>query len=123
MSLTIKEKTIHRFWAKVDTSGECWNWIGAINTNGYGRFRLFGIPTSAHRASFIINYGSIPELDEWHGMCVLHKCDNKCCVNPEHLFLGTQQDNIIDMYSKGRGHSNPSRGKDHYRYNPELHQL
>lgn len=76
----------------------CWNWIAGKTQDGYGRFRVG--PKSvmmAHRYAWELQRGKVPE-----GMQVLHKCDNPSCVNPEHLFLGTQNDNIQDMVSKGR---------------------
>jgi hypothetical protein len=98
------------FWSKVNKSPEinktCWEWIGQSLVSGYGRMRFDGTYQSSHRISWQMHYGSIPK-----GLNVLHKCDNRLCVNPEHLFLGTQQDNMIDMVTKGRG--NPPRGKFH----------
>ena len=92
-----------RFWTHVVTTEDesCWEWQGAIDkVTGYG---VFGVTrreqTTAHRVSWIINYGPIPDSIQ-----VLHSCDHRPCVRPDHLFLGTQQDNIDDMIKKGRGH-------------------
>lgn len=86
-----------RFWEKVSKDEECWLWNGARNRDGYGEFCLEGRNISSHRYSWILHYGDIP-----NGLQVLHKCDNAPCVNPEHLFTGTQLDNMIDMDRKGR---------------------
>lgn len=88
------EKDLERFWSKVDKSGECWEWTSQRN-NGYGLFSFKGKPIYAHRFSFFLSNG---EYTGW----VLHKCDNPPCVNPSHLFEGSHQDNMDDMYSKGR---------------------
>lgn len=88
------------FWSKVDASGECWLWVGTLNRRGYGHFptgKRHGLSHTAHRSSWIIHHGPIPE-----GLHVLHRCDNPSCVNPDHLFLGTHRDNMKDMKEKGR---------------------
>lgn len=81
---------------------ECWLWRASTNDLGYG---LFG-PRRAHRASYEFFYGEIPK-----GMSVLHRCDVRNCVNPEHLFLGTQADNVRDMMQKKRHRCTPMRGE------------
>jgi len=95
-----------RFWAKVKRGapGKCWEWTAKKNNMGYGRI---GVRKEAghsfmlaHRLSYELEYGPF-EADAW----VLHKCDNPGCVNPEHLFLGNQSDNVRDMHSKARGRS------------------
>lgn len=87
-----------RFWARVDVVvGSCWVWTGAVGDHGYGRITEKGKRYRAHRMAWLINCGEIPE-----GLSVLHKCDNPSCVNPDHLFLGTQKVNIADGIQKGR---------------------
>ena len=95
MKITEKDKA--RFFEKVDVKGkyDCWEWK-AFKFKGYGRFYLNG-KKYAHRASWELHNGQIPQ-----GMCVLHLCDNPGCVNPAHLFLGTQLDNIKDRDKKSR---------------------
>lgn len=85
------------FWAKVHKTDACWMWTGAVNGHGYGHCGRHGHTHSAHRLAWELAYGAIPE-----GMSVLHRCDVPLCVRPEHLFLGTQADNIHDMHAKGR---------------------
>lgn len=75
----------------------CWVWTGSRMPTGYGDFRMDRKHFSAHRAAFAAFIGAIPP-----GMHVLHKCDVKACCNPEHLFIGTNLDNIRDSQAKGR---------------------
>ena len=91
------------FWHFVDMSGDCWMWTGCRNYQGYGYFRFEGKMRRAHRIAWILTNGPIPHGEGFHGICVLHRCDNRLCVKPDHLFLGTNHDNVIDMWKKGRG--------------------
>jgi hypothetical protein len=75
----------------------CWNWTACKTNRGYGKTSLNGMTTYVHRAIWVINFGEIPT-----GMYVCHKCDNPSCCNPEHLFLGTQKDNMRDCANKDR---------------------
>lgn len=88
-----------RFWAKVDKTSEtgCWVWTAYRFHDGYGAIEINGRHAKAHRVSYELNIG--PILD---GLCVCHKCDNKICVRPDHLFADTQKENVTDMYRKGR---------------------
>ena len=76
----------------------CWLWAAFIRPDGYGCIKHSRKTIMAHRAAWIVYYGEIP-----NGMNVLHKCDVRCCVNPDHLWLGTDRDNVVDMEAKGRG--------------------
>lgn len=103
MSKYTPEQQVTAFWLKVNKNGSipehcpelgnCWEWTAFRLSNGYGLLHT-GL---AHRFSWKIANGEIPK-----GLFVLHKCDNRSCVNPAHLFLGTQLDNMRDMHSKGR---------------------
>ena len=85
-----------RFWAKVEKTDGCWLWTASTINSGYGAVGFMGHRTTAHRMSWFLAHGSWPDL------CVLHRCDVKLCVRPDHLFLGTQADNVRDMDEKGR---------------------
>jgi hypothetical protein len=98
-----------RFWSKVDKRGvnDCWEWQAGKTSDGYGRMRANGHRVLAHRISYQLERGQIPK-----GLWCLHKCDNPGCVNPSHLFLGTHDDNMRDMVSKGR--ARVPRGSNHW---------
>ena len=92
-----------RFWSKIVFGmSDCWFWRAATDDAGYGWLQN----KRAHRVSWELHHGPIP-----HEMKVLHRCDVRNCVNPEHLFLGTQADNVADMKAKGRGRNVPQYGE------------
>lgn len=95
----IKKTVSERFHEKIITSKEtgCWLWKGSLNNKGYGWININRKATLAHRVSWILKNGEIPP-----NMKVLHKCDIRNCVNPDHLFLGTLKDNMQDCSDKGR---------------------
>lgn len=113
----MEERAIVRFWSWVDirSRDECWLWNGVRNRSGYGRFiisrgarkgaesrRYFG----AHRLAFEFSIGAIPD-----GLLVCHRCDVRHCCNPDHLFLGSNSENMADMVAKGRARSSGFRGE------------
>lgn len=104
---TKRASPLYRFRLKVQVLGpdDCWLWTGS-KSGGYGNFAFNGKTVKAHRYSYIITYGSIPD-----GMEICHTCDTPACVNPRHLWAGTHGDNVRDCISKGRG--NKSYGKAH----------
>lgn len=97
----LSERFRKRFWAKVRKGEACWEWTGGKTYDGYGRICLVGDRVRrnllAHRASWIIAHGPIPS-----GLQVCHRCDVRTCVNPEHLYLGTNWENAMDCIGKGR---------------------
>ena len=106
----IKEDLKTRFLKKIliDDKTGCWNWTASGRGVGYGCLKIEGKVVDSHRVSWMLFQGNIPE-----NMLVCHKCDNVFCINPDHLFLGTHQDNMDDKMSKKRnpdyaGERNPS---------------
>jgi len=103
---------LERFNAKyIKIEGGCWEWSASKHRQGYGRIRLGkkeGKTVQAHRVSYELFIGEIPSEK-----LVCHRCDNPSCVNPDHLFLGTHKDNMIDKYKKGRQGILPT-GEDHW---------
>lgn len=117
--------TIERFYSrfKRNDETECWDWQGPLSSHGYGlisgeiagkRYGPKGTRFLAHRVSWIIHFGDIPEGAGKHGTVVMHTCDNRACVNPRHLRLGSQGDNVQDMLEKGRKVSGTPSGVKHW---------
>lgn len=108
---------VDRFWKYADKSGDCWEWKGPKNHYGYGTLRAggrYGKTVLAHRLSWELHNGEIPEMGGYHGAVIRHSCDNRGCVNPHHLEIGTQKDNVLDMDDRGRRVSNPKKGDSHH---------
>lgn len=108
-----------RLWRNVAKRGpaECWPWIGSTRTSGYGSIGTGGRKgksATAHRVVWELTHGPIPRSSDYHGMVVMHTCDNRLCCNPLHLVLGRQSDNVRDMDDKGRRVSAPRFGEKHH---------
>lgn len=99
-------KLIKRFWNKVNKTETCWQWQASIFTNGYGQFLAkAGLTMKTHRIAWIIGNNNFIPNDK----IIMHICDNKLCVNPLHLKLGTPQENTLDSVAKGRWYKPPER--------------
>ncbi len=98
-----------RLWSKVNRGAvtDCWPWSGSIGKDGYGRISVDLKPQLAHRVAYELSTGISPGE-----LFVCHRCDNPPCCNPDHLFLGTSQDNVSDMVRKGRGFDGSGIGED-----------
>ena len=114
----IDTATIARFWQKVkmpntnqNVEKECWEWIGGKTGEGYGQFGLNRVMTGAHKISYVLEHGQIEE-----GLGVLHKCNNRSCVNPHHLYTGTAKDNGYDLQKRiESGDLSINQGENHPR--------
>lgn len=110
LALYREEINAERFWARVAIAGpdDCWHWRGSRKTTGYGHFQVCRKPRRTHRVAFALEYGAVP-----YDAYVLHHCDQPSCVNPYHLWLGTQSDNIRDCQQKGRHRGGRGRRGEH----------
>lgn len=113
----VKSVTPAKFWNKIKFAepDQCWEWQGALNEDGYGRFwtwvsvKKSSSVEASHRKLYLLLFGELQK-----DICVLHKCDNPKCCNPNHLWPGTRADNNRDMISKGRArHDANPRGSEH----------
>lgn len=111
----MNKQEVHNFWKRVFKTEQCWNWTGT-RVGGYGQFEMnSGIKIAAHRYSWRLHFG---EFDLKLYVC--HKCDNPSCVNPNHLFLGTQKANMQDCSAKGRVKAFPTGDSHPFRMNPDI---
>lgn len=103
------------FEKNTEKTNGCWIWKGSTDNHGYGKIVYKGEFFKAHRLSYILHKGALPKWDGHNtGVCVLHKCDNPSCVNPDHLFLGSHAENMIDKTIKGRA-IGARKGEKHHK--------
>jgi DNA-binding XRE family transcriptional regulator len=105
-------KTPEQFWSRVLrlSPNDCWEWQGSITSSGYGNLSWHGSPVQAHRLAYYLSIGGVslhtgfrvPGVARKYRRFVLHRCDNRKCCNPAHLFLGSMRSNLLDAYAKGR---------------------
>jgi hypothetical protein len=116
----ITPRNAKRFWTHVDRTGECWLWTASLDGKGYGQFRVGGNRgrmMRAHRVAYLLVMRCIPDL------LACHRCDNRQCVRPSHLFFGTDLDNVRDMDAKGRRRTVTARGEAHANAKLTLEQV
>ena len=103
------KNTPDSFWKRVIKTDSCWLWNGGLSSRRYGSIMYHGSVRRTHRLAWELTNGVVPD-----GLCVLHRCDVPRCVNPDHLFLGTHDDNMADMAAKGRSNPpKPTPGSQH----------
>lgn len=93
----LSPEVLRRFWKFVQVTEGCWSWVGSTINGTYGQIKIAGRIYASHRISWVIHNGSIPR-----NRLVCHHCDNPNCVRPDHLFIGTHNDNMNDMDRKSR---------------------
>jgi hypothetical protein len=127
-----KKNTPEAFWSRVQrsTDNSCWEWTGAKTSSGYGNLSWHGLHVQAHRVAYYLAIGGIRLETEFrrgdrartYRRFVLHKCDNRLCCNPNHLFLGSMRTNLLDAYRKGRKQQ-PRSGHANAKLTPEQVRL
>lgn len=116
----MNDKDIERFWSKVNKFGgrsaevstNCWEWTGNQNGLGYGKFYTNGKHRRVHRVAWELVHGDIPPGEGYHGTCVMHLCNNQLCVNPDHLQLGSQAENMTYRNVLGRTRGGGPAGEE-----------